>query len=292
MRRHITLFAALLLIFTPALAQSPNIAVGPQYDSTHVYVAPADFDKFVASFIATFGGHASEQFVTNVLPVPSSAAFRVVSTPVGTLSVFAFKTPIPYPFGSERTGYAVTNMEVALASARSAGAAILVEPFNDAIGTDAVIQFPGGINTQLFAHFKPSVSAPLQTIPENRIYISRDRADAFVKSFLAFSNGKVVSDDAHADAGEIGRPKETYRRIRITSLFGNMQVLVTDGHLPYPFGREITGYEVGDLAATLDKARAAGALLLSAAFKTGDRTTAIVQFPGGYIAEVHSINKP
>ena len=27
-----------------------------------------------------------------------------------------------------------------------------------------------------------------------------------------------------------------------------MTVLVTDGHLPYPFGREMTGYEVSDLA--------------------------------------------
>jgi len=37
-----------------------------------------------------------------------------------------------------------------------------------------------------------------------------------------------------------------------------MQVLVTDGHLPYPFGCEITGYQVRDLAATLAKATAAG----------------------------------
>ncbi|HEY6302353.1 MAG TPA: hypothetical protein VIX14_04745 [Terriglobales bacterium] len=54
-----------------------------------------------------------------------------------------------------------------------------------------------------------------------------------------------------ADAGEIGLQGETYRRIRITSRFGNMQVLVTDGHLPYPFGREMTGYQVKDLSATL-----------------------------------------
>jgi hypothetical protein len=26
-----------------------------------------------------------------------------------------------------------------------------------------------------------------------------------------------------------------------------MVVLVTDGHLPYPYGRETTGYEVSDL---------------------------------------------
>ena len=38
---------------------------------------------------------------------------------------------------------------------------------------------------------------------------------------------------------------------------------MTDGHLPYPFGREVTGFQVGDLAATLTKAKAAGATVLS-----------------------------
>ena len=32
------------------------IGVGAQYDTTHVYVAPEDVDKFAASFLATFGG--------------------------------------------------------------------------------------------------------------------------------------------------------------------------------------------------------------------------------------------
>jgi hypothetical protein len=95
--------------------------------------------------------------------------------------------------------------------------------------------------------------------------------------------------DKHSDAGEIGRPSETYRRIRIASLFGNMQVMVTDGHLPYPFGHEITGYQVQDLATTLEKAKAAGAKVLSTPYKTFDRTSAIVVFPGGYIAEIHGI---
>ena len=49
-----------------AEAAEPNVAVGPQYDSTHVYVAPEDFDRFVSSFIATFGGTTSNQVVTTV----------------------------------------------------------------------------------------------------------------------------------------------------------------------------------------------------------------------------------
>jgi len=271
-----------------APASDASVAVGAQYDATHVYVAPEDLNAFVVSFIATFGGQASKLVVTNVLPVPSSTEFQYVSSPVGMLSAFAYQTPIPFPFGQERTGYLVTDMDQAIRAARSAGAEVIVEQFKDPIGLDAVIQWPGGLKMQLYWHFTPPKYAPLETIPDNRVYVSRDEADNFVNGFVRFSRGKVVADDKRADAGEIGRAGETYRSIRIASLFGKMQALVTDGHLPYPFGREITGYEVRDLAATLEKGRAAGVKVLSAPYTTRDRTTAIVEFPGGYIAEVHS----
>jgi hypothetical protein len=142
---------------------------------------------------------------------------------------------------------------------------------------------------QLYWHFKPPTNPPLEAIPDNRVYVSRDQADNFVKAFVRFSQGSIVADDKNADAGEIGRAGDTYRRIRIVSQFGNMLVLVTDGHLPYPFGRETTGYQVRDLSATLEKAKAAGAKILSAPYLAHDRNTAIVEFPGGYIAEVHSL---
>lgn len=283
-------FAALSARSQSAPIANTSIAVGPQYDSTHVYVASADLDAFVKSFIATFGGQATKPLVMNVLPVPSSTEFQGVSTPVGTLSVFAFQTPIPFPFGQERTGYLVTDMDAAIKAARSAGAEVIVEPFKDAIGRDAVIQFPGGVKTQLYWHTTAPNYPALKTIPDNRVYISRDQADNFVKSFLAFSHGKITEDNQHADAGEIGRPAETFHRMRITSLFGNMQINVTDGHLPYPFGHEIMGYQVSDLSATLEKAKAAGAKILSPPFAVTDRLTAIVQFPGGYIAEIHSVS--
>jgi hypothetical protein len=205
-----------------------------------------------------------------------------------TLSIFAFQTPIPFPFGEERTGYLVTDMDQALKSARAAGAEVIVEPFNDPIGIDAVIQWPGGVKMQLYWHFTPPKYAPLEAIPDNRVYVSGDQADNFVNGFVHFSHGKVVADDKRTDAGEIGRAGQTYRRIRIESRFGNMQVFVTDGHLPYPFGREITGYQVQDLGATLQKAKAAGVKILSPPYSMSDRATAILQFPGGYIAEVHS----
>jgi hypothetical protein len=106
---------------------------------------------------------------------------------------------------------------------------------------------------------------------------------------MRFSDGKIVAEDKQADAGEIGRPGEMYRRIRIALGFGNILVMVTGGHLSYPLGYEATGYEVRDLGETLEKARVAGAKVLSAPSKTGDRASAIVGFPGGYIRGVHSV---
>src|SRR5712671_5901554 len=112
---------------TPASA-SPAVAVGPQYDTTHVYVAPADIDRFVASFLATFGGQSTKQVVVTVTPTPSSTTSQLLQTPVGTVSLFGFKTPIPYPFGVERTGYLVTNIDEAVEVAKEAGADIIVAP--------------------------------------------------------------------------------------------------------------------------------------------------------------------
>jgi predicted enzyme related to lactoylglutathione lyase len=273
-----------------AATATPSVAVGPQYDTTHVYVAPEDFNRFVASFLATFGGTTSKQGVFSVTPTPSSTMSQLVLTPVGTVSVFGFKTPVPYPFGAERTGYLVANLDTAIKAARATGADVIVTPFNDPIGRDAIIQWPGGVNTQLYWHtVAPSYKA-LQTIPENRVYVSTDRAAAFVRSFLAFSHGKVLSDNPHAPGVEIGQPGESYRRIRIQSIFGKVTVLVTDGHLPFPYGHETTGYEVANLETTLDKAKAAGAEILVPPYTADDRQAAMVQFPGGYIADIHSLN--
>jgi predicted enzyme related to lactoylglutathione lyase len=272
-------------------AESASVAVGPQFDTTHVYVAPEDFDRFVASLVATFGGTMSKQGVFTVTPTPSSTMSQLVLTPVGTISVFGFKTPIPYPFGSERTGYLVTEMDDAIRAAKAAGADVLVAAFNDPIGKDAVIQWPGGVNMQLYWHTTAPSYASLQTIPENRVYMSPDRVDAFVRSFLAFSHGRVVSDEAQAPGVEIGRPTESCRRVRIESKFGKLTAFVTDGHLAYPYGREVTGYEVKNLADTLAKAKAAGADVLVPPYKTDERDAVVVRFPGGYVAEIHSVTK-
>jgi predicted enzyme related to lactoylglutathione lyase len=270
-----------------AASSQPAVAVAPQYDTSHVYVAPEDVDPFVKSFLATFGGASTPQYVVTVTPTPSTTSSQLLQTPVGTVSLFGFKTPIPAPFGHERNGYLVKDLDVAIKAARKAGADVIVSDFPDPIGRDAVIQWPGGINLQLYWHTTVPNYAAFQTIPENRVYVSADREAAFVKAFVTFSQGKVVSDVKQAPGIEIGRPNDTYHRIRIESAFGKMTVLVTDGHLPYPFGHETTGYEVAHLQETLDKAKSSGATLIVEPFKAEGRTAAIVKFPGGYVAEIH-----
>jgi hypothetical protein len=263
-------------------------AVGPQYDTTHVYVTPGDVDRFVASWVATFGGTHTAKVVTTVTPTPSSTESELVLSPVGTLSVFDFKTPVPYPFGTERTGWLVRDLDLGVQQARRSGAHVVVAPFDDPIGRDAVVQFPGGVNAQLYWHTKAPSYAPLETVPDNRLYLTPDSVDGFLGSYLRFTGGRIVSDRRSADAGDIGLPGRTYRRIALHSPFGNTVVSVTDGHLPYPFGRETTGYAVHDLAATLRKAEAGGAKVLWGPYSAEGRSSAMVRFPGGYVAELHA----
>jgi predicted enzyme related to lactoylglutathione lyase len=279
--------AGALLAVAPA---TPPVAVGPQYDSTHVYVAPADVDRFLTSFTAVFGGKTSAKGAFTVTPTPSMTISQIGLSPVGIVSVFGFTTPIPYPFGSERTGYLVTDLDAAVAAARTDGANVAVAPFPDPIGRDAIIEWPGGVRMQLYWHTVTPSYAPLASVPENRVYVSPDAADEFVRDFAAFAHATGVADDLAAPGIEIGRAGATYRRVRIDSAFGKVTVLVTDGHLPYPYGRELTGYEVTNLPATLAVATEAGATILVQPYRSSGRDAAIVQFPGGYIAEIHAVD--
>jgi hypothetical protein len=182
-------------------------------------------------------------------------------------------------------------MDGAMKSAKAHGADVVVDTFPDPIGRDAVISWPGGVHMQLYWHTQAPNYGPLETVPENRVYVSPARANALIKNWVAFSNGKVLSDNRHAPGVEIGRPNDTFRLVRLTSGFGNMTVFVTDGHLPYPYGHEMTGYEVKDFDDTLKKAQAAGVSVLVQPFTADQRESAIVQFPGGYIAEIHATAK-
>jgi predicted enzyme related to lactoylglutathione lyase len=271
---------------------TPAFAVGAQYDTTHVYVAPADFDRFVASLLATFGGKTTPKGEFTVTPTPSSTLSQLVLTPVGSLSVFGFTMPAPAPFGAERTGYLVTDLDAAVKAAAAQGADVLVAPFPDPIGRDAVIQWPGGVNMQLYWHTAAPHYDALRTVPENRVYVSPQRADAFVKDFLAFAQGRVVEDTITAPGAEVGRPGGIYRRIRLESGFGKLTVLASQDPLPWPYGREVTGYEVPNLADTLARASAAGVTVLVPPYEIDGGHAAMVQFPGGYIAEIHAPGAP
>jgi hypothetical protein len=123
------------------------------------------------------------------------------------------------------------------------------------------------------------------------VYISPWRLADFLKGYVAFSHGKIISSDSHAPGVEVGRPNETVWRVRIESQFGKLTVFMSDGHMPYPYGRETTGFEVANLAETLAKAKGLGVKVLVEPFKSGDRTAAMVEFPGGYIAEIHEISR-
>ncbi|CCA90761.1 conserved hypothetical protein (plasmid) [Novosphingobium sp. PP1Y] len=278
---------------TPSPVQAKEVAsadysVGPQYDTTHVYVPEAKFDAFVASFVATFGGSISKQGEFQVTPTKSLTKSQLARTPAGTVSVFGFKTPIPYPFGDERTGYLVTDIDAAVASAVKHGAIRRIATFPDPIGRDSVIQWPGGVNMQLYWHTAKPNYAPLATTPENRIYLTEDVADRFITGWTGFARGKILSDDRAAPGAEVGQPGKTIRRVAIETGYGKMVVYVTDGQLPWPYGRDMTGYEVADLSATLARATAAGVETLVVPYSTGGRQAAIVRFPGGYIAEIHT----
>jgi predicted enzyme related to lactoylglutathione lyase len=266
--------------------------VGPQYDTTHVYVPADQFDAFVTSFSATFGGTTSKQGEFQVTPTPSLTKSQLVLTPAGTVSVFGFKTPIPAPFGDERTGYLVTDLDAAVADARKHGATRLITTFPDPIGRDVVVQWPGGVNMQLYWHTAKPNYTPLASVPENRVYLTPDAADAFVKSWTGYAHGKITADQRNAPGDEVGQPGKTIRRIAIESGYGKMLVIVSDGQLPWPYGRDMAGYNVADLSATLAKATAAGAETLVAAHAGADRQSAIVRFPGGYIAEIHQAKAP
>jgi hypothetical protein len=141
---------------------------------------------------------------------------------------------------------------------------------------------------QFYWHTKAPSSPPLQTVPENRLYVAPESVADFLRSFVGFARGRIVSDNSQAPGAEIARPGDTYRRVRIESTFGKITVLVTDGHLPYPYGRETMGYEVADVGETLNKAKASGATVLIEPYQADGREAAILQFPGGYIAEIHS----
>lgn len=52
-------------------------------------------------------------------------------------------------------------------AARACGASVIVDKFTDPIGLDAVVQWPGRVDMQLYWHFKKPSYAALSTVPVN-----------------------------------------------------------------------------------------------------------------------------
>ena len=237
--------------------------------------------------MATFGGHASTPATVTVTPTSSKTVSQVVFSPVGFLSVFAFKTPIPYPFGAERTGYLVRDIDAAVAAARAVGAEVRSRPSStplDAtrssagrvVSTCSSIGIPRRRTTPPWPARRKTGSTPRR--PRRRVYRS-----------------------LHA---VLGRPCGL-RRVAAGTRRRDRQLVTTTAHpasflasvrwwpghrwpSPWPYGREITGYETPDWPATLAKAKAAGASVLAGPYEADGRTAAMLQFPGGYIVEAHA----
>ena len=183
-------------------AAEPFVAVGTQYDTSHVYVAPQVVNRFIASFLATFGGASTKQFTVTVTPTPSLTTSQLLQTPVGTVSLFGFKTAVPYPFGAERNGFLVTDLDLAIKAARRAGAAVLVAPFPDPIGRDAVIQWPGGVDMQLYWHFKKPTTQPSR---QRRRIGSICPLTVRMPSYTTFSCSPTVTSSPMIDARRVSR---------------------------------------------------------------------------------------
>ena len=77
----ITAVAVLLAAIVYAVPAESNFGVGPQYDTTHVYVQPEDFDRFVASLIAPPqpAAHPQTKPVSVQTGSPKSQTHRIAS---------------------------------------------------------------------------------------------------------------------------------------------------------------------------------------------------------------------
>ncbi|MDX3909623.1 MAG: hypothetical protein QHC67_07360 [Sphingobium sp.] len=166
MNRICPMMATALIAISPAAAPAQssapaqnsgnNFLVGPQYDTTHVYVAPEDFDRFVTSFIATFGRTASKQGVFQVTPTDSKSYRRLrMTSGYGKMNVMVSGGQLPWPYGRDMTGYEVGDLTATLAKAKAAGVETLVPPHAESNRTSAIVRFPGGYIAEVHAPVKP-----------------------------------------------------------------------------------------------------------------------------------------
>jgi len=63
-------------------ASERSVAVGAQYDTSHVYVEHGKMDDFINSLLKTFGGTTTKRVTVDVTPTPSETFSQRVLTPV------------------------------------------------------------------------------------------------------------------------------------------------------------------------------------------------------------------
>ena len=132
---------------------APARAYGVAYDASHVYVQYGKLNAFIKSWEGTFGGMNSQQAIFGISPTPSKALGSLIHPPVGLLAAYDYQTPVPFPFGSEQTGFGVHDPDNAVKLARQAGATAPVAPWTGPVGREAVVRFPSGFSSQIWEQF-------------------------------------------------------------------------------------------------------------------------------------------
>ncbi|WP_265443717.1 hypothetical protein [Flexivirga meconopsidis] len=268
----------------------PDEGHGPAYDSTHIYTTFADMAPLTEQLQAVFGGEVKTYGELNICPQPSLSVVSVLLSPYGLLSLFGFSTPIPYPFGQDKHGYRIRRRDEMIGRATEAGLDFAVAPFDDLGGLQSIVRLPGGSALQFYEPPAEMGFPELTHIPEARIYLGPLTIDPFLAAFTTLTRGTVQTDDPVADGAEVGMPDTTIRRVTYESGYGRLLVLETNGHQPYPYGWDFTGFVVDDLTATLATATAAGAQVVADPHTANGRTSAMVQFLGGFVAEIHQVS--
>jgi len=139
----------------------------------------------------------------------------------------------------------------------------------------------GGVKMQLYWHFKPSTNPPPRVHSGQPRLRVRDQADNFVRAFVRFAARRHRSPITRRPTLlKSGARERTYRRIRIASLFGNMQVLCHGRTFAVSVRSRDHGLRGGrSFRNARGKRKAAGAQILSAPIRSPTEARLSWNFP-------------
>ena len=265
-----------------------SLAVGAQYDTAHVYVAPADLDRFSDSLIATFGGTKSQKAELTITPTPSKTNWQAVLHSGWHVLCVRFHDADPISvrprtnrLPRDRHGCSDPIGE----SQRSRRCRGTVQRSHWARCHRSVAG--RHIYAALLAYDRAELREARQGPRKQGVRVTGSR-----RCVCPRFRGVLARED------RLRRPERTRRRGGPTK--GYLPPRADQLHIredrraryrwtaPYPYGREISGYEVANLADTVSKAKATGATVLVDPYTADRRQAAIISFPGGYIAEIYS----